>query len=299
MRIVERVKSWPPAATALEVNGRVGELGGGFLASAVTLSLFLSLFPLMLVTIAVLGFIAAGDDSLASDLVGNLGLTGDTAEFLVDALESAEEGRAGASVVGFGGFVWTTLGVVGAIGHVCDRAWQVPSRGLIGKLVSLSWLLGFLVMLGGSIALAALLTVLPSWLAPLQVLGGVFLLIGFFLFTFRVLTSRKLPLSDHLPGAIMAGIGFHLLTILAAVIVPRQAATSSALYGSIGVIFALVAWLLLFGRLLVYAAVLNVVLHEHHHGTVTVEVAAPRFEGEVPVTGDRSAIVQEREPVKH
>jgi hypothetical protein len=40
--------------------------------------------------------------------------------------------------------------------------------------------------------------------------------------------------------------------------------------------------------------VLNVVLHERREGTVHVEVEGPRFPGEVPVTADRSAIVQPR-----
>jgi membrane protein len=152
------------------------------------------------------------------------------------------------------------------------------------------------VLLGGSIALSSLLAILPWWLAPIQVLGGLALLVGFFLFTFLTLTAKRLPLRDHLPGAVLGGIGFHILTIAAAVIVPRQAASSSALYGSIGVVFAVLAWLLLFGRLLVYSVVLNVVLHERRDGTVHVEVEAPRFPGEVPVSADRSAIVQPRAP---
>lgn len=276
------------------VQGRVGELGGGFLASAVTLTLFLSLFPVLLVAIAVLGFLSAGDDALAPDLVANLGLTGEAATFVTDGVAAAEEGRAGATIVGFAGLLWTSLGVVGAIEHVCDRAWQVPGRGLVGKLVALGWLLGALLLLGGSIAMAGWLAALPGWLAPLQVLGGIGLLVGFFLFTFRTLTSKPLPLRTHLPGAVLGGIGFHLLTIVAAVVVPRQAASSSALYGSIGVVFAVLAWLLLFGRLLVYSVVLNVVLFERDHGTVRVEVEAPRFDGEVPVAADRSAVVQRR-----
>lgn len=294
MQALDRVKGWPPVATALQVQGRVGEIGGGLLASAVTLTIFLSLLPMLLVAIAVLGFVSAGDTTIAGDLISGLGLSGDSATFLTDALESAEEGRAGASVIGFAGLVWTSLGVVAAIEAVCDRAWQLPTRGLIGKVVALGWLLGSLVLLGASFTLAGLLTVLPGWLAPVQVLAGIALLIGFFAFTFRLLTSKALPLRDHLPGAILGGVGFHLLTVLAAVVVPRQAASSSALYGSIGVVFALLAWLLLFGRLLVYSAVLNVIVHERSHGTVRVEVEAPRFDGEVPVAADRSAVVLPR-----
>jgi membrane protein len=294
VQALDRVKGWPPVRLALEVQGRVGEIGGGILASSVTLTIFLSLLPMLLVAIAVLGFVSAGDATVAGDLVRGLGLSGDSATFVTDALDAAEEGRAGASILGFLGLVWTSLGVVGAIEGVCDRAWQLPTRGLIGKLVALGWLLGSLVLLGASFTLAGLLNVLPGWLAPLQVLAGIALLVGFFLFTFRLLTSKALPIRDHLPGAILGGVGFHLLTIVAAVVVPRQAASSSALYGSIGVVFALLAWLLLFGRLLVYAVVLNVVRHERSHGTVRVEVEAPRFDGEVPVAADRSAVVLPR-----
>jgi membrane protein len=295
VQVIDAVKRWRFVAFALEVQKRVGEIGGGVLASSVTLTIFLSLLPMLLVAIAVLGFVSAGDASVGTDLVRSLGLTGDAATFITDALDAAEGGRAGASIIGFLGLLWTTLGVVGAIEQVCDRAWQLPTRGLIGKVVALGWLLGSLVLLGGSFTLAGLLNVLPGWLAPIQVVAGIALLVGFFLFTFRTLTSKALPLRDHLPGAILGGVGFHLLTILAAVVVPRQAASSSALYGSIGVVFALLAWLLLFGRLLVYSVVVNVLRHEHEHGTVRVEVEAPRFEGVVPLAADRSAVVQERQ----
>lgn len=238
------------------------ELGGGFMASAVTLALFISLFPMLLVAIAVLGFLSAGDSSLANDVVSALGLTGESATVVTEGVDAAEHGRGGASIIGFVGLVWASLGVVGAVEHVCDRAWQVPGRGLFGKLIAFAWLLGALVLLGGAVALAGLLSVLPGWLAPIQVIGGLGLLVAFFLYTFRTLTSKALPLSAHLPGALLGGLGFHVLTIVAALVVPRQAASSSALYGSIGVVFAVLAWLLLFGRLFVYSVVLNVVLYE-------------------------------------
>jgi uncharacterized BrkB/YihY/UPF0761 family membrane protein len=56
-------------------------------------------------------------------------------------------------------------------------------------------------------------------------------------------------------------------------------ASSSTLYGTLGVVFALLAWLLLFGRLIVYTAVLNVVLYEAHEGTVLSTVQIPRHAG--------------------
>ena len=42
---------------------------------------------------------------------------------------------------------------------------------------------------------------------------------------------------------------------------PRLVSQSSALYGSLGVVFAILAWLLLFARLLVYSSAVNAVTH--------------------------------------
>ena len=72
-------------------------------------------------------------------------------------------------------------------------------------------------------------------------------------------------------------------------------ASSSALYGSLGVVFAVLAWLVFFGRLIVYASVLNVVRWEEDHGTVTAEVQVPRLPGQVPVEATRAGDALPRE----
>lgn len=292
--LVSKVTANRAVRLALDVHRRVGELGGGALGAAVTLALFLSLFPILLIGLSVLGFVSANDDDLAARLVADLGLTGDAAEFVLDGLEAAENSRAATSLVGFVGLVWAALGVVGTIQHLCDRAWQISGRGVRDKLFALVWLVGAFVLLGGATTLAGLVPALPGWAAPLEVAGSIACAIAFFAFTFRVNTSKALPLGAHLPGSIVGGVGFHLLSLLGAWLVPNQAARSSALYGSIGVVFAVIAWLLLLGRLLVYAVCLNVVLWERRHGTVRVEVAAPRFDGEVPLAANRSGVVVER-----
>jgi uncharacterized BrkB/YihY/UPF0761 family membrane protein len=70
--------------------------------------------------------------------------------------------------------------------------------------------------------------------------------------------------------------------------VPRAVAASSALYGSIGVVFAILAWLFFFGRLVVYVAVVNVIRWEEDHGTVTVEIELPKHPDTVAVEATRS-----------
>jgi membrane protein len=112
-----------------------------------------------------------------------------------------------------------------------------------------------------------------------------------FWFTLAMLGSQRVGWRPLLPGSIVAGVGLQVLTLAGAFVVPRSVASSSALYGSLGVVFAILAWLFFFGRLLVYASTFNVVLYERDKGTITLEMAAPRVPGEVPVEATRSGVV--------
>jgi uncharacterized BrkB/YihY/UPF0761 family membrane protein len=76
--------------------------------------------------------------------------------------------------------------------------------------------------------------------------------------------------------------------VVASVVVPRVVASSSDLYGPVGVVFAVLGWLLLFGRLVVYAAVLEVVLWEKRHGTVQLTLEVPARPGVAPVSATRA-----------
>ena len=62
----------------------------------------------------------------------------------------------------------------------------------------------------------------------------------------------------------LVAVGFEILKVVGAVYVPRAVASASALYGAIGVVFAVLAWFAIYARLIVYGAVLNVVRYERH-----------------------------------
>jgi uncharacterized BrkB/YihY/UPF0761 family membrane protein len=84
-----------------------------------------------------------------------------------------------------------------------------------------------------------------------------------------------------------------VLKLVGGVYVPHAVASSSALYGSLGIVFAILAWLALAARLILYCSALNVVRYEQRHGTVTVELEVPHIEGEVPVEATRGGAVAE------
>jgi membrane protein len=293
-RLNRMAERHPWLRIALDVQQRYTDLQGGIIASAVTLHLFLSLFPLLLVVTAVVGFVASSGKDVAGEIVADLGLTGTAATTVTDAVAAAARSRRTASVVGLGGLIWSAMGVASAMKTAVDRAWQAKSGGVRDRAAALVWLVGAgLVVFAFLTVTGLIVSVLPGWAAWLATVfttaGHVFL----FWWTLHFLSATDVGWRPHLPGAVMTGVGFEVLTIAGAFIVPRVVASSSALYGSIGAVFAVIAWLFLFGRLIVYSSILNVVLYERRRGTVTVEVEVPRVPGEMPLTATRAGVIDE------
>lgn len=291
--LVERLslRRWRPTRLALDVQDRYSELHGGELASAITLSAFLSLLPLLLVAIAVFGFFsAASSKDLAKEVIENLQLdrSSQTAELITDAMRTAETSRKAASVLGLAGLLWTGLGVVNALQYAWNTAWQVPGRGLRDKAVGLAWLAGAGLLFIASFALSAGSQLLPWYLEPLGILVGLATGVGLWLWTAHTLPNRHVGWRPLLPGALGGAVGFEILKVVASFVVPRVVASSSELYGPVGVVFAVLAWLLLFGRLVVYAAVVEVVCWEQRHGTVQLTIEAPARPGVAPVGATRA-----------
>lgn len=300
-RLRALAERWPWLGTLLDVQEKVGETNGGPVASSVTLLFFVSLFPLLLVVSAVVGFLAAGDPDVTSDIIDGLGLTGSAADAMSDTIATAEQSRRTASIVGLAGLLWSGLGVTTAIGLAVRTPWQRKAQGMRARADGVLWILGGGVTFLGALAAGALLNLAPDAVPRAVtsvglVLLGLALELAFFLWTFWVLGDRRPGWRRLVPGAVVGAVGFEVLKVVGAVVVPRMVASSSALYGSLGVVFALLAWLALFARLIVYASTLNAVLHERAEGTVTLEIQAPRIAGEVPLEADRGGAILQREP---
>ena len=282
---------WRPARLALGVQRRYKELNGRELALAVTLSAFLSILPLLLVGIAVFGFFsAAASKDLAAEAVKRLSLdrSSDTARLVTEAIRTAETSRKAASLVGLAGLLWTGLGIVRSLQYVWNTAWQVPGRGLRDRAIGVVWLGGAALLFAGSFVLSAGAQLLPWYLAPLGILAGLGTGVGLWLWTAHVLPNRRVGWRPLLPGAILGAAGFEILKVAASFVVPRFVASSSDLYGPVGVVFAVLAWLLLFGRLVVYSALVEVILWEERYGTVRLAIEAPARPGVEPLGATRA-----------
>jgi membrane protein len=275
LRLAER-RGWGWLGRALQVQQRFGELRGGELAASVTLQTFLALFPLLLCAIAVLGFLNANSADFTNKVIENLGLHGTAADNMREALATASTSRKATTVIGVLGLAWSGLGVTSALRSAYNRAWQVQDRGVRDKAFGLVWLVGASLIFVASIAATTVVRVLPGVLAPLGIVVGLAVSFVLFLWTEKVLTDVDVGWRALVPGAIVGAVGLEVLKAIGAFVVPSMVASSSALYGTLGIVFALLAWLLLLGRLVVYTAVCNVVLYEAKRGTVVSTVEVPR-----------------------
>ena len=73
-----------------------------------------------------------------------------------------------------------------------------------------------------------------------------------------------MPLRAIIPAAVLGGVALEGLKVLGAYVVPHLVARSSEVYGTIGVVFALLAWLLIFGRVIVFTAIIEAPLLGGH-----------------------------------
>ena len=293
--VKDRVRArWGWFDAGLRVHERFGAIGGGPLSSSIALATFLSLFPLLLVFIAVVGFVSSGDSSFTSNVISDLGLHGEAAQAVENAIVVAEDSRRAASIIGLVGLLWAGLAVVGAMQAGFNAAWQVKGRGVMDRAFAVAWLVGAGSVFLLTAALGPVLSWLPGVLVPVNIAVGFSLTTVLFCWTYTVLGNRSVGWRVHLPGALVVAAGFEVLKVVGSVYLPRAIAGSSALYGSIGVVFATLAWLALYARLIVYGAALNVVRYEERAGTVTVELEVPRVQGEVPLSATRGGAIDER-----
>lgn len=292
----ERLAGLPVIGTAVRVQERFTEIGGTALANGIAMQGFLSLFPLLILSVSVLGFIAADNVNLADDMIDALGLPsdGELATDLREAIDTAEESKGATGVIGLVSLLWTGLGVVAALQRTVDNTWQSFGKGLKDKARAVLVVVGAGIVFAASFVLSALINFLPAFFAPISIVVGLVVNIALFLWLFVSLGRVPVGWRARLPGAVLCGIGFEILKIVGTVYVPRLVSNSSALYGSLGVVVAALLWLAFFGRLVVYGSLLNVMRWEQDHGTVRIPIDVPRIDDALALAANRNGAVIDR-----
>ncbi len=235
----------------------------GKLAALVAYYAFLSLFPLLLVFVTVLGFVLAGDPSAlhsAKDSVlGRFPVIG-------DAIRDEElKGDTLALVVGIVLSLFAGLGVTQAAVHALDRVWGVPNKHRLDFIQQRLHGLFLLICLGGMFLVASTANgLLGAGLGGtlslvVGIIGSLVLNFALFLASFKLLCSAETELSWLVPGAAVSAVAWSLLQALGGIFIAHVANSKSA-YGTFALVLGVLAWLHLGSYATVYSAELNVVL---------------------------------------
>lgn len=270
---------FPPLAWVLRVQDRYIEMDGRAAANSITLDGFLALFALTVLAAAVLGFVSESDQGITHHIVNALGVKGSAESIITSTVDTARRSRRLATVAGVLGLLVVGTGFAVAIANTYNAAWRVRGRGLLDRLIGLVWLAGALMIFVAAGFATSLWTSLPAVFGPLVVVITVGANTVGFLWTSAVLPNRRVPLRALVPAALAGGVSLEILKVVGGILVPRLVANSSELYGAIGAIFALLVWLLVLGRLVVYVTVVEVMRWERGHGTTEVLVDAPTLPG--------------------
>ncbi|MBV9410965.1 MAG: YihY/virulence factor BrkB family protein [Acidimicrobiia bacterium] len=253
------------SAFAFGVIKKFGDDRGGALAALLTYYGFLSLFPLLLLAVTVLGLVVGNNPAFQQRLLhsalSEFPIIGTQIQQNIHALRATGVGLA----IGIAGLVWGTLGVTQVGQHAMQEVWNVPGvarpnfwtrllRGLLFLVVVALGVVGTSVLSGlgaqarHSIASRAAFLVAP---APINAV--------LFLCGFRILTGPRIRLRDQVPGAICAGVAWTALQALGAYLVAHQLRHASQVYGFFGIVLGLLSWLYLLSQITIYAAEINAV----------------------------------------
>lgn len=242
-----------------EAARRYTELRGRDTAASITLYGFYALFALTLLAVSVIGYVSAGQQHVAHDIANWIGVRGDAAKIVSDAVTRAEQSRHATGIVGLVGLLWIGSGFALAVGSAYDAAWNWPQEQVRSRLVGLAWLAGTAVIAAPSVFVSSEVRAVPTVAAPLVVVAALLTDVALWTWTALVLPTRRAPGRRIVRGALVGAAGFELLKFAAGFVVPRLVERSSALYGSLGVVLAILTWLLLLGRLVVIVTLVEVV----------------------------------------
>jgi len=219
--------------------------GGAREAALITYYGFLSLFPLLLLAVAVLTQLLAHRPELRTELIVAIvppSLRADV-EHAVAELPTSYVALA----VGLGTLLFTGAGVVFSAYRTLNHLAAVPFRSRHGTL---SWLLrvlaALLVLLVGTAAAAVSAA---FFLAGSAVIGYATLVA-----VVKLLLARPAPLRALSPAAVPGGIAIALVLGLGTAVLPGLARRAGPVYGGFATVAAAFTLLYLLSNVLVYAA---------------------------------------------
>jgi YihY family inner membrane protein len=256
-----------PLAFLFGITKKFGDDNAGTLVSNLAYSAFLSVFPLLLVLVTVLGLVLSGHPALRQSVLHST-----FADFpivgrqLGDNIHPLHRSSVLGIVIGLVGLVWGSTGFSQAGLFAMSQVWNLPGPERPNFVKRLARGLAFLGVLGTGLVLSTFLATFGTFgrhdilLGLLGEVLAVVVNVGQYVLAFRVLTPRSVPTRQLIPGAVVGGIAWTILLALGGYLIGHDLRNDSAIYGLFGMVLGLLAWVYLGAEISIYAAEINTVL---------------------------------------
>ena len=245
---------------------KYGDDEGGREAALITYYGFLSIFPLLLLGVAVLSRVLVDHPDLRQRLITSIvpQALRSTVEQSVTTLPTSAIPFA----VGLIGLLFSGTGVVFSAYQTLNHVAAVPYRlraGFVSRYVRVFAMLAALLL--GALAVGALTLVvtalpgLPTVQRVAGALGSALVVFAVLLLGARLLLSRPAPVRALWPGAIVGAAAVTVVLNVGAPLLARLVTKAGPVYGSFATVAGMFALLYLLNQALVYAAEVAAVRH--------------------------------------
>lgn len=251
-------------AIPVAVVKKFGDDQGGNLAALIAYYGFFSLFPLLLVFVAGLGFVLEGNpdaqEAVLDSALRQIPIVGEQIR------AGSLKGHGLALAIGIAGALVAGIAVTIAAQTAFNRVYGIPHRERRNFLSSRLYGLALLAVLGTLqlVSTAASGLVAGGLGGPLLVVAGIAVSlvanVVLFIAAFRLLTDTSVPTRDLWPGVIAATILWTIVQAVGGIYIGHVVKGAGTTYGTFAAVIGLLTWLFLGARIVVYAAELNAVL---------------------------------------
>jgi membrane protein len=196
---------------------------------------------------------------LQSSLTSMFGLNGRSAGELGQALSSDAQFRDTSGVLGLFIALASATSFSRAMVRVCERAWQLPKAST--RITAWRWVVWLIVI----VLFVFLQGPIREGFGAGVVLGTpLFFLLstGVWLWTQHLLLAGRVPWLPLLPGAVLTGAATTALGLTARVYLPVAFNRALAEYGSLGLVLAMLSWLIALCAAVTFALTIGATLAE-------------------------------------
>ena len=248
-----RVQGWLPVRVVMAF----GASQASNYASALAFNAMLSMFPLILGVLAIVGYGVrdpATEIKVQSMLIQ--ALPGTAHDELLRALTGVKQSAGWFGIVSIAGVLWSASGIFASMEFVFAEIFGIQQRDMIRqKLMGFVMMVVLVAAIGLTVGANTLAALLPgSWLV--SILIGSLAMMVLLVLLYRLVPNRSYRIRDVIPGALLAGILIEVLSLAW----PLYASISHGFttYGKeFSLFFLLAAWFYLLSNLILLGAVYN------------------------------------------